>query len=39
MTVLAAVFMGVALISVTALAAWCYYRVLRSPEKRDPDNG
>ena len=29
MTVLAALFMSVSLIAVTALLIWCYYKVLR----------
>lgn len=39
MTLLAALFMATAVTAVTALAAWCYYRVLRAPaddEDRDP---
>jgi|GEM_PF-4134777 len=31
MTTLAILFMLIAVTSVTTLAAWCYYRVLRRP--------
>lgn len=34
MTNTAIVFMSVSILAVTVLAAWCYYRVLRRPEKR-----
>ncbi len=36
MTALAVVFMVTAVTAVTALAGWCYYRVLRAPAD-DPD--
>ena len=32
MTVLAVIFMLVSLVSVIALAAWCYYQVLKRRE-------
>lgn len=36
MTLLAMLFMGLALIAVTALLAWCYWQVLRHPDGTPP---
>jgi hypothetical protein len=35
MTVLAALFMTTAVLFVVALAAWCYYQVLKKPDSKN----
>lgn len=34
MTITAIFFMSVSILAVTILVGWCYYRVLKHPEKR-----
>lgn len=35
MTIAAVLFMSLSVVSVTALAAWCYYMVLKRPAEED----
>ena len=34
MTIAAILFMSISVLGVVALTAWCYYRVLQSPRRR-----
>lgn len=37
MTVAAIIFMSLSVLGVTALAGWCYYKVLKPPRKGGPE--